>query len=58
MPGPAAPVAPSKTPFFVLEGLNSFATAYYFNYLLFLLRDEYGFSNEKNLAVAALHGLI
>lgn len=50
--------SPSKTGYYVLEGLNSFATAYYFNYLLFLLRDVHGFSNLNNLTVAALHGLV
>ena len=47
-----------KAGYFLLEGLNSFATAYYFNYLLFLLRDTYGFSNLHNLLIGALHGLI
>ncbi len=49
---------PSKTGYFILEGLNSFATAYFFNYLLFLFRNRYGFSNLDNLAVAAVHGLV
>ena len=52
-----------RPPFFkiicyVLEGLNAFATAYYFNYLLFLLRNEYHFDDKQNLAVGAVHGLI
>lgn len=41
-----------------LEGLNAFASAYYFNYLFFLLRDQFGFGNLGNLLVSALHGLI
>ncbi len=41
-----------------LEGLNAFACAYYFNYLFFLLRDQFGFGNRGNLMVSALHGLI
>jgi MFS family permease len=50
--------SPSKTGYYVLEGLNSFATAYYFNYLMFLLRDAHGFGNLQNLTVGALHGFI
>lgn len=49
---------PSKTAYYVLEGSNSFATAYFFNYLMFLLRDAHGFTNLNNLAVGALHGLV
>jgi MFS family permease len=47
-----------KTICYVLEGLNAFATAYYFNYLMFLLQKEYHFDNKQNLAVGAVHGLI
>jgi MFS family permease len=43
---------------FTLEGLNSFATVFYFNYLYFLLRDAFGFDNKHNLVVAAFLGLI
>ena len=50
--------APSKFAYFVLEGANSFATAYYFNYLLFLLRDRYQFGNLQNLLVVAGVGLL
>ena len=50
--------SPSKTGYYVLEGLNSFATAYYFNYLMFLLRDVHGFGNLQNLTVSAVHGFI
>jgi MFS family permease len=50
--------SPSKTGYYVLEGLNSFATAYYFNYLMFLLRDAHGFGNLQNLTVGAVHGFI
>ncbi|MBX3734583.1 MAG: MFS transporter [Verrucomicrobiae bacterium] len=49
---------PPKAGYFVLEGTNSFATAYYFNYLMFLLRDAHGFTNLNNLSIGALHGLI
>lgn len=50
--------AHSKAGYFVLEGANSFVTAYYFNYLLFLLRDQHGFGNFENLAVVAGVGLL
>lgn len=43
---------------FTLEGLNSFGTVFYFNYLYFLMRDEFGFGNKRNLALAAGLGLI
>ena len=45
-----------KTGYFILEGLNSFATVYYFYYLYFFLHQRYGFGNQANLAVAALSG--
>ena len=43
---------------FTLEGLNSFATVLYFNYLYFFMRDRFGFGNKQNLAFAALLGLV
>jgi MFS family permease len=43
---------------FTIEGLNSFATVIYFNYLYFLFRDKFGFDNKHNLALASLIGLI
>jgi predicted MFS family arabinose efflux permease len=49
---------PSKSGYYILEGLNSFATSFYFNYLLFLLRDDHGFGNLQNLLVGAVHGFI
>lgn len=45
-----------KTGYFLLEGLNSFATVYYFYYLYFFLQKAYGFGNKANLMVAALNG--
>ncbi|HWX21243.1 MAG TPA: MFS transporter [Candidatus Binatia bacterium] len=45
-----------KTGYFVLEGLNSFATVYYFYYLYFFMQKEFGFSTKANLALAALNG--
>ncbi len=43
---------------FVLEGLNSFATSFYFYYLFFYMQRQFGFGNQENLALAALNGLI
>ncbi len=47
-----------KVGIYALEGLNAFASAYYFNYLLFLFRDAYQFGNLGNLAVGAGHGFL
>jgi predicted MFS family arabinose efflux permease len=43
---------------FTLEGLNSFGTVFYFNYIYFLTRDKFGFGNKLNLALAAFLGFI
>jgi predicted MFS family arabinose efflux permease len=43
---------------YTIEGINSFATVFYFNYLYFFFRDQFGFDNKHNLALAALIGLI
>jgi MFS family permease len=43
---------------FTLEGLTSFATVFYFNYLYFLMRDAFGYGNKRNLALAASLGLV
>ena len=50
--------AQRKAACLILEGLNAFACAYYFNYLFFLLRDQFGFGNLGNLLISAMHGLI
>ena len=42
---------PGKTGYFVLEGTNAFAASYYFNYLMFLLQQDHGFSNLNNLCL-------
>ncbi|SRR5258706_1597975 len=47
-----------KTGYFVLEGLNSASTTYYFYYLPFFMQKTFGFGNEANLALMALTGLI
>ena len=43
---------------YALEGINSFATVLYFNYLYFYFRDWFGFDNKDNLELAALLGLV
>src|SRR4051812_9224778 len=43
---------------FILEGLNAISTAFYFNYLFFFLRIQFGFSNFHNLLVCALNGFL
>ena len=47
-----------KTGYLVLTWLNIYAVAYYFNYLFFHLRQDFGFGNRENLLFAALNGLI
>ncbi len=47
-----------KLSIFMLEGLNSFGTVFYFNYLYFWMRDEFGFGNKRNLALASSLGLV
>ena len=47
-----------KVGYYLLEWLNMYATAYYFNYLFFHLRLAFGFGNRENLFVAALNGFI
>jgi len=42
----------------VLTWLNIYAVAYYFNYLFFHLRQDFGFGNLENLLFATLNGLI
>ena len=47
-----------KLGYFALEGINAFATAYYFNYLFFYMHREFGFSNLDNLLLSALNGFV
>jgi predicted MFS family arabinose efflux permease len=41
---------------YTVEGVNSFATVIYFNYLYFFFHAQFGFSDKQNLALAALIG--
>ena len=47
-----------RTACYVIEGLNSFAVAIYFNYLFFFFRDKFGFNDRQNLELAAFIGVI
>lgn len=47
-----------KTGYFILEGLNAYATAFYLNYLFFYMRLDFGFGNLGNFSLSALHGLV
>jgi predicted MFS family arabinose efflux permease len=47
-----------KAGYFVLTWLNIYAVAYYFNYVFFHLRHDFGFGNRENLLFAALNGLL
>jgi predicted MFS family arabinose efflux permease len=47
-----------KTGYFILEGLNSFATVYYLYYFYFFMQTVFGFGNMANLALAALNGAV
>jgi predicted MFS family arabinose efflux permease len=43
---------------YTIEGINSFATVVYGNYLYFFFRDTFGFTDRWNLLLAALLGLV
>jgi MFS family permease len=43
---------------FCVEALNAVGTAFYINYLFFLLKSEFAFTNKQNLMVSALNGLV
>ena len=47
-----------RVAYYIIEGMNSFATVFFFNYLYFYFRDQFGFDNKHNLVLAALIGLI
>jgi predicted MFS family arabinose efflux permease len=48
----------NKAVYFVIEGVNSFASTCFFNYLFFFLGDHFHFGNRLNLWVSALYGFI
>ena len=48
---------PFKTACYTIEGLGSFATVIFFNYLYFFMQARHGFNDKDNLALAAVLGL-
>lgn len=47
-----------KQGYYTLEGINAFATAYYFNYLFFVMHARFGYGNLENLLLSATNGFI
>ena len=47
-----------KTGCFILEGLNSFSTVYFFYYFYFFMQGQFGYGNQANLLLAALNGAV
>lgn len=47
-----------KTGYFWLEGLNAFATTYYFNYLFFYTQWRFQFNSAHNLWLGAFSGFV
>ncbi len=45
-----------KLGYFVVEGMNSFATVYFFYYFYFYMQQVFGFGNKANLVLAAVNG--
>ena len=43
---------------FLLEALNALGASFYFNYLFFFLKAEFGFTSFQNLLVCALNGFV
>ena len=56
--GAGMTLASFKRGVFLLELLNSLATAFYFNYLFFYLKYQFGLTNQQNLLVCALNGFV
>ncbi len=48
----------SKKLFYVVEGLNTFASVYYTNYIFFFMKKEFCFGDLENLLLAALNGFV
>ena len=47
-----------KNGYFLVEGLNSFSTTFYFYYFYFFTYQQFGVGNKTNLLLAALNGLV
>jgi MFS family permease len=51
-------ISKSKKLFYAVEGLNTFASVYYTNYIFFFMKNEFGFGDFENLLLAALNGFV
>ena len=49
---------PLKAGLFVIEGLNSISTTYFFYYVYFLMQEKHGFGALQNFMLAAALGLL
>jgi MFS family permease len=47
-----------KAGLFVIEGLNSLSTVYFFYYVYFLMQERFGFGALQNFTLAAAQGLV
>lgn len=47
-----------KNSLFIIEGLNSLSTTYFFYYIYFLTKDKFGFTAVENFTLAAALGLV
>ena len=54
---PVTPPQKFRAACYTIEGLNSFATILFFNYLYFFMRDRFEFGDRRNLLLAAWLGL-
>lgn len=50
--------SPSKSGYYLLEGVSSFATSYFFNYLLQRLQRTHHLTNLEILGVCVVHGFL
>jgi len=48
---------PFKTACYTIEGMGSFATVIFFNYLYFFMQDQHHYKDKHNLVLAAVLGL-
>lgn len=51
-------ISRSKKLFYLIEGINAFASVYYSNYIFFFMQKQYGFGTFENLLLAALNGIL
>jgi MFS family permease len=51
-------ISRSKKLFYLFEGINSFSSVYYSNFLFFLMQKQFGFGDLENLLLAALNGIV